>query len=247
VGVVSGQKKSVATTWAVAFAHLAVAEPAAAALLNLLACYGPDAIPVRRLLSNAALADVNVELAALPPVLSDPLALDDAIAAPRRFSLISPVVRGTVSVHRLVQAATVDDQTAAARAAGHAAGGALLAAALPGEPDRRTAWPTFAALLPHAIALLRPDSAGLRELAHYLAASGDYRCAQRHGRQIVDALTLASGPELPVTVARAPLSRLRRQPVPQRPGARRVRGRRSRPGSPRWRSPRSGWHPPGAG
>ena len=57
----------------------------------------------------------------LLPLLEDPLAANDAVAALRRYSLITPPGDGSVSVHRLVQAVT-DDQMPAGLAYGVAAG-----------------------------------------------------------------------------------------------------------------------------
>ena len=42
------------------------------------------------------------------PLLEDPLAVNDAVAALRRYSLITRAGDGSVSVHRLVQAVTAD-------------------------------------------------------------------------------------------------------------------------------------------
>src|SRR4029077_3420012 len=44
----------------------------------------------------------------LLPLLEDLLVAKDAIAALRKYSLISRPVRGTVSIHRLVQAVVID-------------------------------------------------------------------------------------------------------------------------------------------
>ena len=45
----TGYDKTVATTWALAFAQLHATEPTAITLLRLLACYAPEAIPYRLL------------------------------------------------------------------------------------------------------------------------------------------------------------------------------------------------------
>ena len=47
----------------------------------------------------------------LVPLLEEPLATTDAVAALRRYSLITPAVGGSVSVHRLVQAVTIGQVT----------------------------------------------------------------------------------------------------------------------------------------
>ncbi len=48
----------------------------------------------------------------LTPLLEDPLAADDAIAALRPYSLVTQAADGAVSVHRLVQAVTADQMPA---------------------------------------------------------------------------------------------------------------------------------------
>ena len=73
--------------------------------------------------------------AALAQLLADPLAVDDAIAALRRYSLISPPNGGLVSVHRLVQAITVALLPASQAAAWQQATAALITAALPADPQ----------------------------------------------------------------------------------------------------------------
>ena len=81
----------------------------AVGLLRLLAFCAPEAIPLRLLLQpRPGLADeLGPEVApVLVPLLEDPLAAKDAVAALRRYSLISPAADGSVSVHRLVQAVT---------------------------------------------------------------------------------------------------------------------------------------------
>ena len=104
-----------ATTWRLAFEDLAQAAPGAAGLLRLLAFCAPEAIPLRLLLQpRPGLAgQLGEEVApVLVPLLEDELAAGDAIAALRRYSLISPPADGSVSVHRLVQAVTADQMPA---------------------------------------------------------------------------------------------------------------------------------------
>ena len=50
--------------------------------------------------------------AAVGPLLGDPLAAGDAVAALRRYSLVTPAGDGLVLVHRLVQAVTLDQMPA---------------------------------------------------------------------------------------------------------------------------------------
>ena len=126
-----------ATTWRLAFEDLQQAAPGAAGLLRLLAFCAPEAIPLRLLLQpRPGLAErLGDEVApVLAPLLEDPLAAGDAIAALRRYSLVSPAAGGSVSVHRLVQAVTADQMPADLARQWRQAAAALIEAAL----SRRT-------------------------------------------------------------------------------------------------------------
>src|SRR6185312_1595083 len=84
-------------------------------LLRLLAFCAPEAIPLRLLLQPrpGLVGRLGDQVApVLAPLLEDPLAARDAIGALRRYSLITPAADGSVSVHRLVQAVTVDQMPA---------------------------------------------------------------------------------------------------------------------------------------
>ena len=90
----------------------------------------------------------------LVPLLEDELAAGDAVAALRRYSLISPPADGSVSVHRLVQAVTADQMPAELASQWRQAAAALIEAAIPDDPQLPETWPACAALLPHAQAAL---------------------------------------------------------------------------------------------
>ena len=112
------------------------AAPGAAGLLRLLAFCAPEAIPLRLLLQpRPGLAEqLGAEVApVLAPLLEDELAAGDAIAALRRYSLISPSGDGSVSVHRLVQAVTADQMPAELARAWRQAAAALIEAAIPDD------------------------------------------------------------------------------------------------------------------
>ena len=80
--------------------------PPAAGLLQLLACLAPEPAPLALLLSDAQVAGQLAPGvgATVGPLLGDPVAAGDAIAALRRYSLVTPAGDGLVLVHRLVQA-----------------------------------------------------------------------------------------------------------------------------------------------
>ncbi len=146
----AGYDKRVTTTWSLSFARLREDAPAAAGLLSLLACCAPDAIPYRLLL-KAAIPPGSLPPeaeTALGPLLEDALAVDDAVAALRRYSLINAPAGGQVSVHRLVQAITLAQLPPRLAEDWQQAAAALITAVLPGDPQQPATWPVLAALLP---------------------------------------------------------------------------------------------------
>ena len=139
-GKATGYDSTLAATWSLAFGELEQSAPGAAGLLRLLACCAPEAVPLRALLrSREGLAgQLGPDVApVLAPLLEDQLAAGDAIAALRRYSLVSPPAGGVVSVHRLVQAVTLDQMPAELAAAWRQAAAALIEAAIPDDPARR--------------------------------------------------------------------------------------------------------------
>jgi len=202
----TGYSGRVATSWSLAFGHLQDAAPGAAGLLRLLAFYAPEAIPLNLLLQpRPALAGrLSAETApVLMPLLEDELATGEAIGALRRYSLVTPAEGGSVSVHRLVQTIIADQMPAElARQWQHAAA-VLIETAIPDDPELPRTWPTYAALLPHAEAVLDPTSDGIWHIALYLGYSGSYRAARDLFALIADADMdyEAYGPEHPSTLA----------------------------------------------
>lgn len=93
---------TVATTWDIAFEEAQSRSPAAGELLRLAAFLAADDIPREGLAPGAE---------HLPPALAeavtDPLVLDEAVAALRRCSLVE-AQESSLSVHRLVQAVVRD-------------------------------------------------------------------------------------------------------------------------------------------
>ena len=94
----------VATTWSLSLERVGEIHPAAGELLRACAFLHPDAIPEELLREGAAaLGPV------LAPVAADPVELDLAIEALRRYSLVrrAPETQ-TLTIHRLVQAVLTD-------------------------------------------------------------------------------------------------------------------------------------------
>jgi tetratricopeptide (TPR) repeat protein len=140
--------QTIATTWAVSLQQLRQQVPAAEDLLVLCAFLAADDIPRALPAEHATLLPDR-----LAATVADPLAYQQAIAALRRYSLVKTST-DALSVHRLVQAVTrqqldQDQQQHWATAALH-----LVRAAFPPEPTDPAAWPAYARLLPHALAVI---------------------------------------------------------------------------------------------
>ena len=202
-GQATGYDSTVAATWSLAFGRLCQSAPEAAGLLRLLACCAPEAIPLRLLLQpRPGLAEqFDGEMAVLARLLEDPLAAGDAVAALRRYSLVTPATDGSVLVHRLVQDVMVDQMPAERARQWRQAATAVIEAAIPEDPRRPDTWPVFAALLPHAQAALAVDSYGLTRIASYLGLSGSYLAAREFSRGLLDERVRVLGAEQQGTLA----------------------------------------------
>jgi hypothetical protein len=199
-GEPAGYSGTVAAAWALAFTQVEESAPGAAGLLWLLAFCAPDAIPLGLLLRpRPGLADQFPTEAApvLAPLLADELAAGDAVAALRRYSLVRPAGGGSVSVHRLVQAVTLDQLPADLVSQGRRAAAALIEAAIPADTEAPETWPVCGALLPHARVALADDSAGMARIADYLGSSGSYAAARDLQRRVLDARERSSARSTP--------------------------------------------------
>ena len=157
--------------------------------MRLLAFLAPEPVPLALLLADEQAAGLRSPevAAAVGPLLGDAVAAGDAIAALRRYSLVSPAGDGLVLVHRLVQAITRAQLTADEAAQWEQAAAALVEAAVPADPDLPAAWPACAVLLPHARAVLDLTSGGMWQIAQYLGWSGSYPAARDLSQLIADA------------------------------------------------------------
>jgi hypothetical protein len=137
----------VATTWQLSLERV---HPTAGAvpLLEVCAFLSPEEIP-RELFDQR----LDPPPADLEVFVSNPFALDDAIAALRRFGLVKADEQ-TLTVHRLLQQVVADGLHPAERTARVGAAVRLLNQALPfgGNADPGL-WPASARLLPHALAV----------------------------------------------------------------------------------------------
>jgi hypothetical protein len=174
-----GYQHTVATTWSLLLQRLREAEPAAVELLTLAAFLAPDDLPQPLL---AAHAEVLPD--PLAATAADPLALADAVAALRRFSLVRVVADG-LYVHRLLQ--TVVRGALDAERAWAAAAIRLLQAGFPLETNEVGNWAECQRLLPHVLAVvdhcqrLEVEAEAwlwlLNQAAYYLWSRGQYRQA----------------------------------------------------------------------
>jgi len=137
----------------------------------------------------------------LTPLLEDPLAAGDAVAALRRYSLVTPAAGGSVSVHRLVQAVTADQMPAELARDWRQAAAALIEDAIPADTEPPATWPVCAALLPHAQAVLADNSDGMAPIANYLGSSGSYAAARDLQRRVLGARERVLGSEHSDTLA----------------------------------------------
>jgi hypothetical protein len=188
-GEPTGYDKTVATTWSLALRRLEESAPSAAGVLRLLACLAPEAVPLDLLLADAQAAGkfASGVAATIGPLLGDRLAVRDAFAALRRYSLVTPAGDGQVLVHRLVQAVTLAQVPAEVARQWKQAAAALVEAAIPANPDQPAAWPVYAMLLPHARAVLGLTSGGMWRIADYLGHSGNFSAARDLFQLIADA------------------------------------------------------------
>ena len=200
----AGYGPTIATTWSPAFGRLESSAPGAVDLLRLLAFCAAEAIPLSRLLHPRPGLTEQFGAGVAPtlvPLLDDELAVGDAVAALRRYSLVTPAGDGSVSVHRLVQAVTVGQMPVDLAGQWRQAAAALIEAAIPADTGSPETWPVCAALLPHAQAALAEDSDGLVRLANYLGERGSYAAAIELQQRVLDARERVLGPEHPHTLA----------------------------------------------
>jgi hypothetical protein len=202
-GQPTGYPRSVAATLALASTQVEESSPGAVELLRLLAFCAPEAVPLRLLLQpRPGLAEqLSPEVRpVLAPLLDDELAVGDAVAALRRFSLVRPAGEGAVSMHRLVQAVTADQMPESLAQAWRQAAAAVVEAAIPGDPQLPSTWPVYAALLPHAQAALTADRSSMTWIGAYLGYSGSYAAARDLYKRLVRAQVQSLGPEHPDTL-----------------------------------------------
>jgi len=188
-----GNDRTVATTWSIAFRDAQQRSRAAGELLDLCAFLAPDDIP-----RNALALGVAGFPPALAEAVADPFALDEAVKALRRYSLIE-VHDDALSVHRLVQAAVRDRLDEGERRAWAERAVAFVSNVFPEAPDDPEQRSACRRWLPHARAALmnaraaavppgEPAELLLRHAARYQHDFG----FDNHAREMLDhALVIA--------------------------------------------------------
>jgi tetratricopeptide (TPR) repeat protein len=176
-----GYQHTVATTWSLALQSLQKTEPVAVGLLNLVAFLGPDDLPQPLVAANAHRLPEP-----LSPAAGDPLALADAIAALRRYSLVRVIGDG-LFVHRLLQTVVRANLDTCSERAWAVAAIQLLRADFPDLSTKVSTWTECQRLLPHALAVANHGQDLdvereaclwlLNKAAMYLWSRGQYRQA----------------------------------------------------------------------
>ncbi|GAA0576098.1 FxSxx-COOH system tetratricopeptide repeat protein [Paractinoplanes ferrugineus] len=195
--------RSVASTWSITMSRIEEQAPLAALLMHLLSCYATDALPREVIVSGTDAAWEAEAAAALGTLAS--------------YHMID-LTKDTVTVHRLVQSATISQIVDGAGDAGATSPGAaspwpellrlavdILATSVPvGNPEfvltERTRW---AALSPHVAALERlcDDGPGLNlaelllKAAVYETTQGRYRRAMDYDRRALTIIEAVRGPD----------------------------------------------------
>jgi hypothetical protein len=204
-GEAPGHREHVAATLSLALNRLEHDAPASVGLLRLLAFLAPEPVPLELLLDRPHLVSrLGAETTGLiEPLLADPVAVDDAVAALRRYSLVTPTGDGQVQVHRLVQAITRAQLTGRQADRWRTAAESVISEAIPADTSRPEVWQMCGVLLPHALAVLSLTSDDVSSLADYLGKSGSYQAARDLLKLIVEAHRKNEdyGPEHPYTLA----------------------------------------------
>jgi hypothetical protein len=179
-GRAAGHPADVAATLGLAVSRLGDEAPAAAGLLRLLAFLASEPVPLALLLADAQVSGqfAPAVAAVVGSLLGDLVAAADAVAALRRYSLVTLAGDGMVLVHRLVQAITVAQLPADVAGEWEQAAAAVVEAAIPADTRAPAAWPVCAVLLPHAQAVLDLTSDGMSQIADYLGLGGSYPAAR---------------------------------------------------------------------
>jgi tetratricopeptide (TPR) repeat protein len=206
LGVPIDYPATVATTWQLNIDEVAQKTPSAIELLQLCAFLSAEAIPTDLVIAVPDLLPSSLAYAA-----QDELALDEAIGALHRYSLLERH-GGILQMHRLVQHIVISKLTAQERSGWIERLKELLLRAFPTDPEEQDNWPRCGQLLPHVLAVAsRADQASIRSIGIgelmrrsgiYLVYRGEYHAAREAFEQNVAVVEATYDPD-DVRVAKA--------------------------------------------
>ena len=188
-----GAQRTIARLWDLTISVIRNQNQTAARLLEIIACYAPDAIP-RIMLGDTRLREDT----------------DEALGLLASYSMITLTTQ-TVSIHRLLQAVILSQPANAASGACSVRDTALdwLNAVIPDDPDADVAgWPLLRALVPHAEALAdryplgdQPELLAVmyNQIGMFLQSQGDYGRALALRKSALRIAEAALGPDHPST------------------------------------------------
>jgi tetratricopeptide (TPR) repeat protein len=195
---------TVATTWQVSLERVQPI-PGAVPLLEVCAFLGPEAIP-RQLFAQ----QLDPEPEELVPLAEDPFALDEAVAGVRRYGLVKASEHAFV-LHRLLRQVIRDGLDPGQQQSRATTALRLIRAASPAEHTSPDAWPTYAQLLPHALAVtghaealaIDPETTAwlLNDTGLYLWQRADHQQAYRLFERALAAREARLGPDHPDTAS----------------------------------------------
>ena len=203
---------TVATTWQLAFDQLG---PSARAVLNLLAWYAPDLIPLDRLLTpdSAHLTLPDPVNTLLRPLLVDELRRHRAVTELIAYGLLTRAgPAGSVTVHRLIQAVTADQLIAGDDSRAWIDAAAALLDAVCQWPATKwtatrvtiTAWQRLQTHVRAVIEHLDPNQPIYLNLRGLLAdttgMTGDFVRARELAAAVAEDMTRVLGPDHPHTL-----------------------------------------------
>jgi Tfp pilus assembly protein PilF len=192
---------TVATTWEISLQAAQQAALIAAELLNLCAFLAPEELPLTVLREHAE--ELPETLAA---AVADELALEDALAALRRYSLLNRVDDG-VTLHRLVQWVARDRLEATEQSRWAEAAVCVINGAFPYDSDDVRTWDECVKLLPHARAAvefaetwslaLEATSRLVNQMGLYFLGRAQYADAKEYFERALRIDEAAFGPDHP--------------------------------------------------
>jgi DNA-binding SARP family transcriptional activator/Tfp pilus assembly protein PilF len=149
LGHPTATQQTIATVWRVALERLRQQTPAAEDLLVLLAFLSADDIPRNLPTEHLALLPARLRV-----TVGDPLVYQQTVAALRMLALVTITKDGErLSIHRLLQAVVRHQLDPEQHRQWAAIALRLVNAAFPRNETDLDAWPTYARLLPHALAV----------------------------------------------------------------------------------------------